>query len=165
MRAGLRTDVFPGSCSPVGFVDGNYSTSVGLDDDAGKCAPPPPTPGTGPEPEPPVPGGPFPLISVQGREFAGMDDDTGNPTWRWAYQVDSVETIRFEEREEFDDRAGATYVRATATFLRSSDEDPIRETAMAKTSDGRLWRVIAATPALDRVTLTLRRVDDDAREP
>ncbi len=141
-RVSLRDDSCWGGLS--------QGVGVGLDDDS--CRPAPVPPG---EEQPNI----LPRITVRDRVSQGMDA-LGNPTWAWADRVVDAPTTMWVQREERDDRAGVTRVRARVGFLYPTDVPALRETARAKTDDGHQWTVSEIERWPGRVEMTMERVDD-----
>lgn len=136
---GTRLDDDSGSSVQIGIGDG-----TGSGPDGGAFVPP---------------ANLYPLLTIRERFAAGYDDD-GNPTWTWADVVDGVGMIAYETREEKDDRAGITLVKADMVFLHPFSAPAIRETATVRTSDGHRWSIDGLKRFPDRLQLEVTRIDD-----
>lgn len=128
--------------------------TVGLDDDLR-----PVNAGLSDDPNQPPPVDVLPRVSIRDREGNGYDD-LGNPRWVWVDRVTDASAVMWEQREEVDDRAGTTLIKARTTVLYPPALPPLRETASVRTSDGNVWSVTALDRFPDRVTVQMERVDD-----
>ena len=152
-RAMLREDY--GNYYGTGACKG-----VRLDDDSGSSVQVGIGDGTGGLPgEIPPPANIYPLLTIRERFAAGYDDD-GNPAWTWADVVENVPMIAYETREEKDDRAGITLVKAELLFLHPYTAPMIRETATVRTSDGYRWQITGLKRFPDRLQVNATRIDD-----
>ena len=97
-----------------------------------------------------------PILAVRSRIKQGFDDD-GSPELIWV-DVVKGQAITYTQRSEYDEQAGGTLVKATAT-MRYEGDVRVTETASVLDDSGNRWRVLAVGQIPGMLSLTLQRLD------
>lgn len=99
----------------------------------------------------------LPVLTVKVRTKTGVNDD-GDPVFSWTTLVEGPATL-WEQREEGDDIAGATRVKAKATMLYDGNQT-ITESAMVLADTGGRFRVTSVAQVPGHVSFDLERMSD-----